>query len=419
MREAIRHDLGSLTAMSDLVFLAPRMPLAEGRGDMRAWHMLRRLAAQHRVHLGCFYDRAEQARHIPMLAELCASVLCVPMWPLVRRVESAAAVLRGRAASAVPPASSRLAQWIAQTFAEHRPDRAFVCGSSLAAYLADYRLDLLAIDMVEVGSESWRRRAEAARWPLNELYWRQERAALRRDTQTGSRAHRVFFASAAEANLFARRAPRALARLAVMRNGIDLDYFSASGGGSQPNPYRPDRKTVVFAGDLDYAPHAEGAAWFANEVMTMLRHRFPTIDFWMVGRRPPHTLRALAKSDIHLVRAPGDVRPYIAHADAIVAPLRVARGIANNVLEAMAMGKPVVATPAALEGLDFALGEEVLCAASAPAFATAVATVLGGRAAGMGARGQRRVEAQYGWSAVLQPLDNFAPPADAKLAHAS
>jgi sugar transferase (PEP-CTERM/EpsH1 system associated) len=392
--------------MSDLIFLAHRMPLPPEKGDNdRAWHMLCHLATHHRVHLGCFSDHPSDERHLASLNEICASVMCIPFRPAAASAKSFAALVQGKPVSSAYVGNVRLMRWLAETMANHRPSHAFACGAAMACYLEDYRFATRIIDLVAVASEKWRQRAETSHWPLNEFNWRQERALLALETRVASRADYALFASAAEAHLFSRRAPRAPARVLAIRDGIDHGYFSPTQ--EFANPYPPGRKIVVFAGAMNYSPNIEGATWFATEVMTMLRHRFPTIDFWVVGDHPARALRGLARRDIHVVRHGGDIRPYLAHADAVVAPLRVARGTDNNVLEGMAMAKPVVATPAALDGLKVVIGEEVLCSASAPGFASAVATALSGRAGEMGARARQRIETDYDWSAALRALDDL------------
>jgi len=404
--------------MSDLIFLAHRMPLPPQNGDDgRAWHILRRLATHHRIHLGCFYDRPEQERHIAALAELCASVMCVPLRRPTALIKGFAALMQGKPVSIAACDNVRLTRWVAETIAAYRPGTAFISGAAMAHYLDDYRFAMRVIDMVEVDSEKWRHTAETSRWPLNELCWRQDRALLALETRAVSRCDYALFASAAEANLFSRRAPRAPARIVPMRNGIDHDHFSPAQ--HYRNPYPGGRRTVVFAGSLDHAPNIDGAIWFATEVMTMLRHRFPTIDFWAVGDRVARAVRALARDDIHVVRHSGDARPYLAHADAVVVPLRIARGIDNNVLEGMAMAKPVIATPAALDGFDLAIGQEVLCAGNAPGFASAVASVLSGRSGDIGTRARQRIVEDYGWTAALRVLDALAPQGAPSLASAS
>jgi sugar transferase (PEP-CTERM/EpsH1 system associated) len=387
-----------------MLFLAHRMPLPMGGGESaRAWHMLRHLAASHRVHVGCLYESAAEADGIAKLGEICASVMAVRRRRLATRLKSGVAFVQGRAVSPAACAHPRLQRWVAETMAAHQPSAAFVSHSGMAPYLDPYQFSRRIIDMIALGSERWRRAAETSGWPKSELCWRQERVLLAHERQVAARCDDTLFASAAEANLFLRRAPRAPARILALRNGVDQDFFDPAR--DYANPYRAGRRSVVFAGALDYAPNIEAAVWFATEVMTMLRHRVPTLDFWIVGARPSRAIRALARRDIHLKRDPADIRPYLAHADAVLAPLRVARGIENTVLEGMAMGKPVVATPAALDGFDFAVGEEIFCSASAPGFASGVVAALGEKGRAAGERARRRIDADYGWAAALRRLD--------------
>ncbi len=404
--------------MDDLIFITHRVPLPpEKGGDVRAWRILRQLAGAHRVHLGCFSDGAKDAQGGEALEEICASVFCAPRSLPVAHIKSLAAFAQGEALGTAFSLDVRMMRWVTETIARHRPGCAFVCGATMAPYLEHHRFGTRVVDMVEVGSAKWRQYAETSHWPLNEFYWRQERALLALETRAASRFDYTLFGSAAEAHLFTRRAPRAPARVVTMRNGVDHDFFSAER--DYVNPYPPGRRVVVFAGAMDYPPNIEAAVWFATDVMTMLRHRFPTIDFWMVGDRRARAVRALADRDIHSARGVADPRPYLAYADAVVVPLRIGRGIENNVLEGMAMAKPVIATPAALDGLDFVNGEEVFCSASAPGFASAVAAALGGRADEMGNRARQRIVADCGWDAVLRVLDGLYTPGRGQAALAS
>src|SRR5579871_55142 len=181
--------------MSDLIFLAHRMPLPPEKGETaRAWHLLRRVAANHRVHLSCFYDHPSKAQHIPMLSEICASVLCVPLRPAAQRLKSVVAFIGGRPVSAAFSGNVRLMRWIAETLEAHHPSQALVSGAAMTAYLENYRLHTRAVDMVELASEKWRQRAENSRWPLSDFYWRQERALLAREMRAASRFDHTFFA---------------------------------------------------------------------------------------------------------------------------------------------------------------------------------------------------------------------------------
>jgi sugar transferase (PEP-CTERM/EpsH1 system associated) len=404
--------------MADLLFLAHRMPFPPEKGDkIRSWHILRHLAERHRVHLGCFYDDPADARHVAELQKICASVVCLPLHPLLRRIKSLSALRTGEAMSVAYFRDERLMRWIAETFARWRPSEAFVFCSSMAPYLDGYRFTTSVIDMVDVDSEKWHQYADRRRWPMSAVYRREAQKLRTVEIAAARRFDYTLFSSAPEASLFLKRTGRSTARVLAMRNGVDYDFFDPAHAGR--NPYPAGRKAIAFTGAMDYWPNVEAAQWFVAEVMTALRHRFPAFDFWIVGAHPVRRLRALGRGDIHVTGRVDDIRPYIAHADAVVAPLQIARGIQNKVLEAMAMAKPVIATPAALEGLDLRVGEEVLAASNPQQFANAIAKLFGGEMAALGAQARARIVADYGWPASLRVLDELLAEPQPLLATAS
>jgi glycosyltransferase involved in cell wall biosynthesis len=137
----------------------------------------------------------------------------------------------------------------------------------------------------------------------------------------------------------------------------------------------------------------------------------PDIQFWAVGANPGPDVKSLA--DLPGVFVTGrveDVRPYVAHAAAIVCPLRIARGIQNKVLEGMAMGKPVIASPPAYEGVRAVSGTELLVADGPAAFVDVICEVLEGKHPELGPRARSAMERGYAWSAVLSGLDNYLAP---------
>ncbi|HYW16248.1 MAG TPA: glycosyltransferase [Allosphingosinicella sp.] len=153
---------------------------------------------------------------------------------------------------------------------------------------------------------------------------------------------------------------------------------------------------------MDYAPNIDAVTWFAGEVMPML----PKARFAIVGRKPPESVRRLAGPRTIITGAVPDVRSWLAAADVVAAPLRIARGIQNKVLEAMAMARPVVASPAAFEGIEAEPGRHLLVAAEPEAQAEAITGLLDDpeRARLLGAEARRRMEQHYRWEARLAPL---------------
>jgi glycosyltransferase involved in cell wall biosynthesis len=162
---------------------------------------------------------------------------------------------------------------------------------------------------------------------------------------------------------------------------------------------------------MDYWPNVDAVGWFARDVLPALRLSWPGLRFWIVGANPAAEVTGLAErpgvqvTGVQVTGRVADTRPYIARADVVVAPLRIARGIQNKVLEAMAMGRPVVASPQAFEGVHALAGRDLLVADGAAATASRIAEVLQGRHPGLGAAGRQAVERGHAWAATLAGLD--------------
>jgi sugar transferase (PEP-CTERM/EpsH1 system associated) len=255
------------------------------------------------------------------------------------------------------------------------------------------------VDLVDVDSQKWLDYGAFDRGPRARLY-RMEGTRLRQLEQTlPSWARAVTLVSDAEAELF--RQFCSWDGVHAVTNGVDLDYF-------RPMAPAPPEDGCVFVGALDYRPNVDAVTWFGKEVWPRLRRRRPDARLRLVGRRPVPEVTALARvAGIEVVGQVPDVRPYLAGAAVVVAPLRIARGLQNKVLEAMAMGLAVVATAKAHEGLEARPGEH-LCVVDAPAaFADTVTDLLGSpeRRQALGRAARRFVEAHHSWSASMAKLD--------------
>jgi glycosyltransferase involved in cell wall biosynthesis len=169
---------------------------------------------------------------------------------------------------------------------------------------------------------------------------------------------------------------------------------------------------LVFTGVMDYWPNIDGMQWFVWRIWPQIRAEIPAVRLFIVGSRPSAQVRRLGKvAGVTVTGFVEDVRDYIAMASACIVPLRVARGLQNKILEAMAMGKPVVTTPAALTGIDATPGLELLVAADEAAFAASVTTLLRdeSRSAELGRRARDCVERCYSWAQALRPLGDLIP----------
>ncbi|GJJ03163.1 glycosyl transferase [Duganella rhizosphaerae] len=391
--------------MRDLLYLTHRIPYPPNKGDkIRAYHVLRYLQRHFRVHLGSFIDDAADLGHAEHLAADCASSCFVRLHPHLARLASVPALWRGEALSVAYYRHPALRAWVADALKRHRIDSALAFSGPMAQYLParTARGPLhRVLDLVDVDSEKWQHYADDRTWPLSSLYRREGRSLLEFERAAARSFDQTLLVSRAEAELFRRRAPESGHKTGHFSNGVDSQYFSPQP--DAPDPYRGAR-ALVFTGAMDYRPNIEAVSWLAQRVMPALRQEFPALQFHIVGARPSPAVMALARlPGIHVSGTVPDVRPYLQHAALAVAPLQIARGIQNKVLEAMAMGKTVVATPQALEGLSAVPGRDVVSATGAVEFIDHIGRQL--RTAGdLGAAARQHVLRDYQWSSNLERL---------------
>lgn len=361
--------------MTDLLFLAHRAPTAPDRGDrIRSFHVLRHLAARARVHVVAFDEGPAPCPGLPLAS-----------WTVVPRTKSRAwaaaeALLTGRPVSLTAFADPAMTAAVAAT---PPVDATYVFSGQMAQHVPPARR--FVMDFVDVDSAKFAQLASRARGAERWMLTREARLLAAFEHETATRAEASLFVSEAEATLFGGGA-------IAVGNGIDAHHFA-------PDAVAPARAgpLVVFTGQMDYHPNVEAVTWFADAVL-------PHLDatFAIVGRAPTAAVRALGRRKKVIVTGEvPDTRPWLAAASVCVAPLHLARGVQNKVLEAMGMARPVVATPAAAEGIDH---RGTIRVAEPTAFAAAIRDLLAAPGT-LGEEARARVLAGYDWAARLRPLD--------------
>lgn len=388
--------------MAELLFLAHRLPYPPDKGDkIRSYHLLRHLAKRYHVHLGAFVDDPEDWRHAEALQAMCASVQLVGLRPRLAKLVGLGNLLTGEALTLGYYRSWRMAAWVRKRLEEGV--RRVVCYSSaMARFVIDTQEVRRVMDFVDLDSDKWRQYAATRPWPLSWLYRREAEHLLDWERRVAAAFDYGLFVSEQEAADFLRAAPQSAPRIGWYANGVDADYFSPER--DYANPYPPATEAIVFTGAMDYWPNIDAVTWFTQEVFPAIRSVRPEATFYVVGSRPSAAVKALARlPGVQVTGRVPDVRPFLAHAAVAVAPLRIARGVQNKVLEAMAMGRTVVVTPQALEGIRALPGQEVVLADGTQAFIQATLQALQGPDLGPAAR--RRVLQDYAWEASLAKLD--------------
>jgi len=239
---------------------------------------------------------------------------------------------------------------------------------------------------------------------VSSLYGLEARRLFAFERAVAERVAASVFVTREEARLLSVAVPHCANRIVAIENGVDSDYFSPDR--SFASPFEPGEHAIVFTGAMDYWPNVDAVSWFAREVLPRVRSRDDRARFHIVGMNPDASVRALAQGCVRVTGRVDDVRPYLAHARVVVAPLRIARGIQNKILEAMAMGRPTVVTSGAARPLSARAGSELEVADDAEDFATKVLASMQpaiGEAMGRGARA--RIVADYAWASKLAGYD--------------
>jgi sugar transferase (PEP-CTERM/EpsH1 system associated) len=403
----------------NVLFLCHRIPYPPDKGEkIRAFHILKHLAARHTVHLAAFVDDAADLAHAEALRKyVTGEMLLVPLSRTVTRARMALALLTGTPLTTSYFASGKLDRWIGDVLKRRAVDRTVLFSSAMAPFLLKRR-DVdpakVVLDMVDVDSDKWRQYAGTASLPMKWVYAREAKTLLDLERRAAAAFGATLLVSPFEARTFADLAPQARGRIHSVANGVDLTPAPPSA-----SPYAADEIPLAMVGTMDYWPNVEGAVWFADEVLPRVRKVLPRAHFYIVGAKPAPALQKPRDGVTVTGRVP-EVGPYVAHAAAVVAPLRLARGVQNKVLEGLAHQRPVVATVAATRGLDVVPGRDLWVVDDPQAFADAViAAATGPDRDRVAANGRAVVEREYDWDTTLGVLDRIldgVPPAVRKAA---
>jgi sugar transferase (PEP-CTERM/EpsH1 system associated) len=390
--------------MGETLFIAHRIPFPPDRGDkIRSHHLLNALARLAPVHVATFGETEADFAAEPLLAEVAASHCLVrrPGLPLAGLL----ALARGRAASLQAFDSPALRGWIARTLADRPIDTVFVFSGQMGQYIPAGFRGRVIVDMCDVDSAKFAAYASERSGPRSWIDAREARLLSREEARLAARADATLLVSEAEAALLRTRVRQG--NVLALGNGIDAAFFDPRLVAPHPGLTTEAGPHLVFTGQMDYPPNVAAARRTALALMPAIRTRHPAANFHVVGRAPSAEVRTL--EGVNGTRVWGevpDVRPFVAGADLVVAPLAIARGIQNKVLEAMAMARPVIMTPGAATGIGGQDGVQYAVAASDAALVEGALSLLADapRAVAMGAAARRFVLAEKSWEASLAPL---------------
>lgn len=386
----------------NILYIAQRVPFPPNRGDkIASFNAVRFLSRRHNVQVAALAESFEEAQYAAELQKLGIPTEVAIRNPLRARLAAVKALATGIPLSVAFYHSSELQRRI-RSLAKKTPfDAVVIFSSSMGQYVDLVPEVPLIADFVDMDSRKWELYASYNRWPRSAVYAIEEKRLLDYERQVAHKARVTLVRTESERQDCQRLIPGA--RFEVLSNGVDLSFFKLQ------SP-KEDSMNLVFTGVMDYFPNAQAACWFAREVLPRVQAQVPQATFTVVGARPTHAVLALNRlPGVVVTGQVPDVRPYVQHAALAVAPLLLARGIQNKVLEAMAMETPVVVTRAAFKGVDAAAGEGVVPADGPEQFAEKVVELLKDQKLRreIGVRGRRLVETRYIWDEQLAHLEDL------------
>lgn len=386
----------------NVVFLCQRVPWPPDRGDrITTWHFLQHLLSRGaKVRIACFAEEDRDREGIAFLRERGAEVVAPRLDRRVQKLTSLRGLLTGEPLTLPFFRDSQLQRAVDSWCEGGSVDLIHVYSSSMAQYALQVRARAKVMQFAELDSDKWLQFA-AVSGPLGRwIYGREATRLLAFEDRVARAFSSSLVVSEVEKELFERRIPGVVPE--VMPNGVDTDHFQSAGD------ERREPHTLVFTGVMDYEPNIDGVLWFAAHCWPKLRERFADAQLLIVGSKPTAAVQALAaQPGITVTGRVETTPPWFDRATVAIAPLRLARGVQNKVLEAMSMGLPVVSSPQAAQGLGdvpagtlaIADGEQATIAAVAELFADEVRARAVGRAAATWIR------AHWHWDQVFANYD--------------
>ena len=385
-----------------VLVLSAFLPSRESGGRVRLRALMRGLAERHRVSLVSFAPPDADPETVAEVRASYEEVVVIPSTHVATRARKRRLQLRSfasaRSFERFTCEQPELQAAVDAVLARRSFDVVHVEGCAMAHYDLHGAAPVV-LDEQNVEYDVLRRVVKVTPSLARRFYNEVDARKLRREEERSWRtADAVGMTSERDASFVRAAAPRT--PVAVVPNGVDATAFA-------PSPSVPEWGTLLFFGELGYYPNTDAMLFFANEVLPLLRRSHPSARLVIVGPSAPLAIRALASAGVVVTGAVPDVRPFIARAHAVIVPLRVGGGTRLKILEAMAMGRPVVSTSLGAEGLAVANGRDILIADGAPAFADAVARVLDDEriSLSLALAGRRLVEREYDWPASVRRLE--------------
>ena len=391
-----------------LLYLCHRIPFPPNKGDkITTFNVLKYLKQHYDIHLGCFVDDAFDTRYQEDVAQYCVSSQCIPLSRAYSKLKGLTALLKGEPITLPFYARHSMQQWVDTTIAQYNIRKAFVYSGCMAQYVIPHTEHLHTVmHFADIDSDKWRQYALKSKGIMKAIYQREHKTLEEYEIAVANALDVSCFVTQTETDAFkALLEPVIQEKVMPLENGLDSEYFSPTADTTLGEDYPLDQENfIVFTGAMDYWANADAVTWFTEHVWPKIIAAAPDTKLYLVGSSPGPEVQALAQQPGVIVTGRvEDVRPYLQHAKAAIAPMQIARGVQNKLLEAMAMAKPIIVSPLTIEGMEAYPTEHLAVANDPDVIAQWLVDKL--QAPPVIAHTSRLwIEQHYSWEAKLKPL---------------
>ncbi len=409
------------------LFLVHRIPYPPDKGDkIRSFNEIKYLSKNHEIHLACLVDNLDDLKYVNHLRKYCKIVNVAFINSKITKFKAIFCLLDKKPLSVSYFYSKKLQKAINYLLLTNNYDAIICFSSPMAEYIFKStnqpinQSTKLIMDFVDIDSDKWKQYAKYTKWPFSWIYKLESKRLAQYEKKVAQIFHYSIFVSKKEAKLFYMQNPD-IRNILAIPNGVDFDYFNpyhfSTNNLSQPTTQSTNRPInpstsypmLLFTGAMDYYANVDGVVWFCKNIFPQLIKKFPELRFYIVGRNPASTIKEWANHQVIVTGYVEDIRPYYQMATIYVAPLRIARGIQNKILEAMAMAKPVVSTSKAFEGIEATPNKDLLLADSEKEFIEKITGLLQNpeKRKSLGISARQTVEKNYSWQYNLKILEEI------------
>ncbi len=396
--------------MESLLYIVHRIPYPPNKGDkIRSYNIFKYLSKKYNIYLCAFVDDDNDWKYIKYFKTRCADSFFIKLNPSTTKLSCLTGLLTGEALSVVYYKNRKFKEWIDTTIEKNSIEKILAFSSPMAQFFDENKMETKTriMDLVDVDSDKWYQYSKTKKWPAKWLYKREAKKLFEYECKIVSSFDKTTLVSENEANLLRSLVEEDKSKINYFSNGVDTEYFSPDR--DYKSPYSTEEKIIVFTGVMDYWANIDAVTWFVESIFPTVRDTMKEVVFYIVGSNPAPEVRALEKiSGVEVTGAVVDIRPYVYFSDLVVAPLRIARGIQNKVLEAMSLARPVLATSSAAEGINAVPDKHLFIADSEHEYQKRALEILkNSKYQDLATQAREFVVDNYSWESKLKKIDLF------------